>query len=252
MVIVDLNIWERIQDNAGRFNDDVVLCSTYLNFYELAKTTRLKSQPLVVKNIFKKIYKYRKDAIPKNPLDYLASFENPGLNESNIKEKELILEVENFISTPDAKILYNSAYNQDFNNSLKSIYSVYDNLVEIINSDILLQIRNNIKETSNKKEHRSQDTSKHIVKMFEMLVKTSTGYSISENFPWEKFKVLTDVTEHFFKDLELQKGSKITPNDLLDLLYFTYVNGFNRAKFWTNDKYWNGLLIKTGHGERVF
>lgn len=241
-IICDTNIWYAIACGKINLNSLAVnhkLTATYVNLRELVASPNIVDKPLLIKKSIKAIEEYAYKIEYDAPLPFICKLS--GLSKvSNNKGLELYDTLKSFSSLSDSKILKKAKLlsyelSKSSTNAKKGVLNVTD----FVNNELLEAIKTTVKKQKRKKQHWKADNSKELKQLIQNWVYRDSGYSITENFDWNKIELLLGIMQRYFKELEIS-GRKIKPNDWLDLFNMAYVQPSD--KYWTLENSWNRYI----------
>lgn len=233
-IVCDTNIWYKL--GSGELSIDVFndhdLIVTGLTIEELGSSKNLLDfkTAIEVRDAYRAIFKYARIEMDR-PINFILSHSGNLFNRSDEKEIKAIIEgSEAFSKKTDEEVKGMIANRRDqLEFSISEWNQPYQEITNTFN-ELLNRVRDNIKKNkTNKKQHRNTNNHSDIKKIYESIV-INTSNSIID---WSKFEFLLNVTDFFFKELELIKMI-FKQNDTIDLFNLAYVA--NERKYCTCDK----------------
>ncbi len=117
---------------------------------------------------------------------------------------------------------------------------------------LLPEIRENIKSSTGKKNHRAINSLPIFCDLINSFVREYTEGEIELNintYPWNEIELFAMVWDNYFKELEVSPTRKFHANDWFDLFNLVYVSpGY---KYWTDETKWVEL-IKNNQNTSVY
>lgn len=235
-IILDTNIWLDLFDNRNLLDglEQSLICTTFLNYFELIKKKRMVSDVEKFRWIFNKMDEFQKNFDP--PFVHIAKqhqffhynvlMKLKGLFDflSNYRSGTVIVE-ENIKAFYD----YTDEVNQDFQN-LSSSYNIGAK-----------QIQGQIK---NRNKHLKRETTILVEKYISNIVALATGQDI-KLMDFSKIELLIKTLDLFFKKLEVGDIVSVT-NDIMDFFILSYVQPGD--VYITKDRKWKILITDSGCG----
>lgn len=235
-IILDTNIWLDLFDNRNLLDglEQSLICTTFLNYFELMKKKRMVTDEKKFRWIFNKMDEFQKNF--DSPFVHIAKQHQFFHYNVLIKLRGFFDFLSNYrngtvIVEENIKPFYDYAddVNQDFQN-LSTSYNFEAK-----------QIQGQIK---NRSKHLKRETITLIEKYIANIVDLSTGQDI-ESMDFSKIELLVRTLDLFFKKLEVGDIVLVT-NDIMDFFILSYVQP---GDFYvTKDKKWKRLIKDSGFG----
>jgi len=242
-IICDTNIWYQlgygIKREPNKSNHDLI--GTWINIIELCKTPNIIYRFTDVKNAVIALYKFHSMIIPDNPFDYIIKLDNPAY-QSNTDDIETIIKAFERLMIINEKAEIDEGLKTEFYDIILNKVDDFQNIADDTNK-IINNVRQNIKQFSNKKVHRALNTLTMTKDFINKLISVYTQgkISLSANFDWEQIDLFIFTLNSYFKELELHPSLKFNRNDWYDLFSLAYVKPAYR--YWTFEaKTWQRLI----------
>lgn len=243
-IIADTNIWYEFEYRKELFEKvkNEPISPTYINIHELCKTKNLLDKEELVRNVIRKLFHFKANTIFEPPFIYIAKLHNK-VEFDVRKEISVLLEFTSKIAS-DYPIDSNKL--DELRTLLNNVENDFLDISEIFNQ----QVQKVKKSITNKKLHKSNDTTQLNGRFLNFLVETSTNKKNNLiGFDLDRIELLTKTMDCFFKKLEVSQ-MKFQLNDWYDLLILSYVQPGD--KFWTKEKRWINLINEAGCENYLF
>lgn len=240
-IICDVNVWYNIA--SGNINVEEIeklkLIGTAVNITEIANSSYLVDDLEFLKKVIYSLTKYHSQIYISSPFDHIISVfdkafvPNDSFNQELLNGFSLLTEIDSFDDTSD----------NDWTGIRELIRKTKNNknyIAEIIN-DVLNHTQNEIKTKHIKKTYPKFCHKDSWKKFFILLISNYSKEYYNKEFTikvedkrWIFLDFFLTVWAEYFKQLDVQFGSKFHDNDIHDLFNLVYVQP--RMKYWTHEK----------------
>lgn len=253
-IICDTDIWYHIA--AGRISQELIkglpLVATWNSVSELAKSPYLserKTIPLVIgaskalvthaveidmqPSIEKIIKKYCPEFIP-----------NTKIPEELLQGIKIFADLE--VDKIEDETIEKMRISVDENRS-----PMEEAMVGI--NEMLLQVRQNIKQGIGKPAHKAADGKEGIQEHIASMASDHMRKNYTTDIDFQNLTIsdpLLTVFSFFYKTLELDESRKFRLNDWMDLFNLAYVD--DNSLYWTRETYWLRIIQDAGMGHFLF
>lgn len=242
-VICDTNIWYDIA--TGKIKKEQLagmeLYSSYVNLFELAKTPNLVIDWKLVKAAVRALHDNSKGIYETNPIEFIIQKQYPDYKAKDNSYKQILIGFEDLMDRPDTEEITQEV-KEKMQKSVDEFAEAAQKSADNVNAKLPV-IREKIKETIGKKEHRKIVSYPLIYDVINVFVGQQSQGEISldiENYPWGEIELLVKTWDGYFKDLEVSGNQKFQPNDWQDIFVMSYVNP--EYKFLTSEGKWKRLI----------
>lgn len=248
-IICDTNIWYDIA--SGKTNKEelskVELYSTYVNLFELAKTQNLVKDWPTVKRVVKALHDNSKGIYEMNPIEFIIRKQYPGYECQDLTYKQILKGFEELMDRDD-NIPIEKEVLEKMQNSVDEFALAAQKAADNLNAK-LPEIRQKIKSTIGKKEHRKIVSFPLLYEVINVFVQQHTKGAVTldiGSYPWHEVDLFVRTWDNYFKELEVSGNQKFQPNDWQDIFAMVYVTP--AYKYTTSEEKWIRLIesdIKT-------
>ncbi len=242
-IICDTNIWYDIASGkaskAGL--SKVELYSTYVNLFELAKTQNLVKDWPIVKKAVKALHDNSKGIYEMNPIEFIIKKQFPEYDCQDMTYKQILKGFEELMDR-DENVPIEKEVLEKMQNSIDEFALASQKAADSLNAK-LPEIREKIKSTIGKKEHRKIISFPLLYEVINVFVGQHTNGAVTldiSSYPWQEVDLFVRTWDNYFKELEVSGNQKFQPNDWQDIFAMVYVTP--DYKYTTSEEKWIRLI----------